>query len=204
AFARHLAADAAVADADLVDLVEEYDAVVLDGMDRFLGQLLAVEQLVGFLVDEDLVRALDRQPPRLAAAAHLADDVAKRDRAHLRPGHARNLEHRKAAATGLRLDLDLLVVELAGAELAAERVARRRARIGPDQSIQHALFGGELGARLHVLALPLAHLDDRDLDEIADDLLDVAADIADLGEFGRLDLDERRIRKLGQPPRELG
>ena len=60
------------------------------------------------------------------------------------------------------------------------------------------------GAGLHVLALALAHLRDRDLDEIADDLLDVAADIADLGEFGGLDLDERRAGELRQPPRDLG
>jgi hypothetical protein len=45
---------------------------------------------------------------------------------------------------------------------------------------------------------------DRDLDQIAHDLLDVAADIADLGEFGRLDLEERRAGELGQPARDLG
>ena len=45
---------------------------------------------------------------------------------------------------------------------------------------------------------------DRDLDQVADDLLDVAADIADLGEFGGLDLDERRAGELRQPPRDLG
>src|SRR6185437_1680143 len=200
ALAGNIAADAAVADADLVDLVQEHDAVVLDRVDRFLRQLLTVEQLVGFLVDQDLVRALDRQPPRLGAAAELAEDIADGDRAHLCARHARNLEHRKAAAAGLRLDLDFLVVELAGAELAAKRVARRRAGIGADQRVQHALFRGELGARLHVLALPLAHLDDRDLDEVTDDLLDVAADIADFRELGRLDLDEGRARELGQPP----
>ena len=43
-----------------------------------------------------------------------------------------------------------------------------------------------------------------DLDEIADDLLDVAADIADLGEFGRLDLDEGRAGEPRQAARDLG
>jgi hypothetical protein len=33
---------------------------------------------------------------------------------------------------------------------------------------------------------------------IAGDLLDVAADIADLGELGRLDLHERRVGELGE------
>ena len=82
--------------------------------------------------------------------------------------------------------------------------ARRGAGAGADQRIEHALLGGELGARLHVLALALAGLRDRDLDQVADDLLDVAADIADLGEFGRLDLDEGRAGEFRQPPRDLG
>ena len=56
---------------------------------------------------------------------------------------------------------------------------------------------------MHVLALAFAHLRDRDLDEVADDLLDVAADITDLGELGGLDLDERRAGEPGQPPRDL-
>ena len=44
----------------------------------------------------------------------------------------------------------------------------------------------------------------RDLDQVAHDLLDVAADIADLGELGRLHLEERRAGELGQPARDLG
>ena len=145
----------------------------------------------------------DRQAAGLGAAAHLAEDIADRDRAHLRSGHAGNFEHRHAAG-GLRLDLDFLVVELAGAQFLAEGIAGRGARRRSDQRIEHAFLGGELRAGLHVLALALADLRDRDLDEIADDLLDVAADIADLGEFGGFDLDERRAGKFREPPRDLG
>ena len=54
------------------------------------------------------------------------------------------------------------------------------------------------------LAAPLALQPDRFLDQVAGDLLDVAADIADLGELGRLDLDERRVGELRQPPADLG
>ena len=57
---------------------------------------------------------------------------------------------------------------------------------------------------MHVLALALPYLGDRDLDEIADDLLDVAADIADFGEFCRLDLDEGRACEFSQTPCDLG
>jgi hypothetical protein len=49
----------------------------------------------------------------------------------------------------------------------------------------------------------LPRLRDRHFDQIAHDLLDVAADIADLGELGGLDLDEGRAGKLGQPAGNL-
>src|SRR5437660_4238519 len=58
--------------------------------------------------------------------------------------------------------------------------------------------------RLDVLALFLAYLRNRDLDQVAHDLFDVAADITDLGEFRRLDFQERRARKPRQAPRNLG
>ena len=76
---RTVAGHAALARADLVDLVEEHDAVLLDHADRFLHQRIVVEQLVGFLGDQQVVRFLDRDAPRLgAAAAELAEDIADR------------------------------------------------------------------------------------------------------------------------------
>ena len=45
---------------------------------------------------------------------------------------------------------------------------------------------------------------DRQLGQVADDRLDVAADVADLGELRRLHLDERRLRQLGEAARDLG
>src|SRR5690606_33436357 len=101
-------------------------------------------------------------------------------------------------------DLDLLVVELTVAQLLAETVARRRRRGLADQRFEHALLGIDMGARLDVLAHLLAYQPDGDLDEIADDLLDVAADIADLGELGCLDLDEGRAREFCKAARNLG
>ena len=70
-------------------------------------------------------------------------------------------------------------------------------------SITPAL-GGLVGAGLDPLAHLLAGHDDGGVDEVADDLLDVAADVADLGELGRLDLEERRLGELRQPARDLG
>ena len=54
---------------------------------------------------------------------------------------------------------------------------------------------------LHLLLARHLH---RDVDQILDDRIDLAADVADLREFGRLDLDERRIGEPRQPPRDLG
>ena len=39
---------------DLVDLVEEHDAVLLDRVQRLAPDLLLIEQLVGFLLHEQL------------------------------------------------------------------------------------------------------------------------------------------------------
>jgi FXSXX-COOH protein len=72
---------------------------------------------------------------------------------------------------------------------------RKRWRVGAwQQRVEQPVFRGIRGAigdaRHRVLALQLhGHVD-----EVAHDRVDVAADIADLGELRRLDLDERRVR----------
>ena len=104
----------------------------------------------------------------------------------------------------MRLDLDFLVVEFAGAQLLAKGIARCGARVGADQGIENTFLRGELCARLNILTLALAGLGDRDLHQIANDLFDVAADIAHFGEFRGLDLDEWRVRELCEPPGDLG
>ena len=60
----------------------------------------------------------------------------------------------------MRLDLDFLVVQFAGAELAAERVARRRTGARADQRIEHAFLGSHFGASLHILAATLTAIPD--------------------------------------------
>src|SRR3989304_632540 len=116
------------------------------------------------------------EPARLGAAAHgLAEDVAERNRAHLRAGHAGDFEHRHPALARGHLQFDLLVVEFAGAELLPERIARGQTRVLPDQRVEHALLRVELRARLHVASLALAHQRDADLDQIAHDRIHVAA-----------------------------
>jgi hypothetical protein len=77
--------------------------------------------------------------------------------------------------------------------------ARRR-----QQHVEHAVLGGIHRRGRAPCAWPPRGLLDRDLGQVADDGVDVAADIAHLGELGRLDLDEGRVGQPRQAPRDLG
>src|ERR1035441_7388394 len=76
---------------------------------------------------------LDREAAGLGLAAHLAEDIADRDGAHLRAGHAGNFKHRHSGR-GLRLDLDFLVIKFPGAQLLAKRISGPRAGPGPTRA----------------------------------------------------------------------
>src|SRR5579859_1718983 len=80
-----LAADVAAAAefgarTDLVDLVEEDDAIVLDGLDGLAKDRILVEKLFGLFCDERRVRVGDAEPLGLGSAAKgLAEDIAQID-----------------------------------------------------------------------------------------------------------------------------
>ncbi len=102
------------------------------------------------------------------------------------------------------VDLDLGVVQMVFGDALAEALAGRLAGVLADQGVEQPLHR-RLARRLaHRLAAPLALEPHRFLDQVAGDLLDVAADIADLGELGRLDLHEGRVGELGEAPADLG
>jgi hypothetical protein len=73
-----------------------------------------------------------------------------------------------------------------------------------DEGVEHALLGLGFGLSLDLFALRSANERDADLDQIAHDLLDVPADIANLGELGRLDLEEGGLGELGESAGNLG
>ena len=73
-----------------------------------------------------------------------------------------------------------------------------------EQEVEEAIFGGELGLVFDVFELFFADHVDGDLDEVADDGFDVAADVADLGELGGFDLEEGRVGELGETAGDLG
>ena len=74
----------------------------------------------------------------------------------------------------------------------------------PTSALSSRSIAALLGRLAHGLAAAVLLEPDRLFGQVAGDLLDVAADIADLGELGRLDLDERRVGQLRQPAADLG
>jgi hypothetical protein len=69
ALAADVGADSALARADLVDLVEEHDAVLLGGQERLARDPLLVEQLVALLGDQHVVALGHGHAPLLQARA---------------------------------------------------------------------------------------------------------------------------------------
>ena len=99
---------------------------------------------------------------------------------------------------------DLLVVQFALAQPGAKGVAGGRLGARTDQGIQNPVLGRPLGLGADLVPAAVTHDDQRCLDQIAQDLVNVAPDIADLREFGRFNLEERRAGQPGQAPGNLG
>src|SRR3546814_2092178 len=100
ALARDVGAAALGARGDLVDLVQEDDAVLLDSGDRGADYRLLVEQLVALLGDQHLIGLRDGHAALLDASTHrLAEDVAEIEHAHGGAGHAGNLHGRSEEHT---------------------------------------------------------------------------------------------------------
>ena len=174
--------------------------------------LVVVDELRRLLVGQRLHRLRDGHLAQLAPrAAHLLEHALELARQIL---HARRRHDLHLRRQQRHLDLDLLVVELALAQHLAEFLAR--GRVGRlhvveihlarrrQQHVEDALLGRVGGAVAHLARLRFARLLDRRLDQVADDRVDVAADVAHLGELGRLDLDERRVGEARQAARDFG
>ncbi len=130
--------------------------------------------------------------------------------------HARRTHHLHLWRRGGEFQLDLGVIELALAQALAEHlaggavlvlslgarfaeIARRR-----QQDVEHPLFGRIVGFGLDAQHRLFAGQLDRDIGQLANDRIDVAAHVANFGELGRLDLDEWRVGELRQAAGDLG
>src|SRR5690606_26611925 len=157
-----------------------------------------------FLAQQYVMAGLYRHAPDLGAAAEgFAEHI--REVADTGGGtwHSRKIEARNAACIG-NMNFDFLAIELTAPESFATCVAGCFRSIVAHQSVDDTVFRIEMCLCFHILApRHLYHCKAR-LDQIANDLINVAADISDFGEFGRLNLDKRRIGELRQSPGNLG
>ena len=130
----------------------------------------------------------------------------------------RDRRHRPAG----KRDLDLFILELTGLQASLHLVARplpalgglgRLGRVGflprgrgsrRQEEVEQPVLDLLLGLLDDLQALGVAHQDDRGFDQVADQALDVTADIADLGILGGLGLDEGCADEHRQPARDLG
>ncbi|MNE33026.1 hypothetical protein D3C80_1266670 [compost metagenome] len=184
-------------------------------LDRFQGlglQLFIVDQATGFFVAHQLERFLDLELAGfLLALAHVGKQALQL------VGHFFHARWRGDIDAGHfgDLDFDLLVIQLTFAQALAEQLAGvgvgSRGVVAAEaharrwqQCIEDALFGGVFGAVANLDDFLLAQQLDRGIGQVTNDRFDVAADIADFGELGRFDLDERRVGQFGQATGDLG
>ena len=202
AFARHIGPTGIGAGADLVDLVYEHDAAFLHRFQRGAVDGFIVQQLVGLFADQHVVAFGDGHlAADLAPAKRLAEDVGKIQGAGLLAGNIQHL-HRVRGVGDLQFDHG--GVQFAALQLAAKHLAGLLAGRVPGQRRQHAFLGGGVGAGFHILAHRGAGHRDGAIHQIADDTVDIAPDIANFGEFGRLDLEKRGFGQLGEAAGDFG
>ena len=210
---------------DLVDLVDEKDAILLRLVNGLAGGLVHVDELADLFLLEDLARLDDR---------HLADllFLGHQPAEHIAEGYIR-AGQRIGGRGVLHLDFDDLTLQGTAHQFHAQAFAllfailphfrrlvglahRAEQRLDGvdvgllfalfliDQRVENALLRVLLRNDLHVLAHALLDQAQRGFDQIAHHGIDVSADVADLGKLGGLHLDQRRVHELGQPAGDLG
>ena len=182
-----------------------------------------IDQLVDLLLGQRAPRLRHLQLLALRLAAHRAEHVLQaRERALVDARLPAEHGHQRVRLVG-DIDLHVAVVEPTVAQHRAELLARgvargRRARLrrlagsfrepAPrgawQQQVEQALLRGVLRAAAHLEGLLVAHELDRDLHQVTDDRVDIATDVAHLGELARLDLQERCADQAREAPRDLG
>src|SRR5471032_1826013 len=213
AFARHVDAAGIAALGDLVDFVDEHDTVLLDRFQRLVLQLFIVDQATGFFVTHQFQRFLDLELAAfLFALAHVGEQALQL------VGHFFHARWRRDIDAGHfgDFDFDLFVIQLAFTQTLAEQLAgvgiSRRCGVvvvethacRRQQGVEDALFSGVFGAVANLGHFLFAQQLDGGVGEVTNDRFNIATDIADFGELGRFDLDERRVGQFGQATGDLG
>ena len=188
---------------DLVDLVDEDDPAVLHRRHRRLGDGLIVQKLVRLFAKQQLVAFRHRQAAaHLAAPEGLAEQVLQPLHLLFHAGHPAH--GRQAWRLLGQVQLDHRRIQVAPLQLGAKHLARLVAGVLARQGFDHPLFRSAVGAGAHSVPHLSTGLDDGGIHQIADDAVHVAAHIAHFGELRRFDLQEGRLRQLGQTAADFG
>ena len=97
-----------------------------------------------------------------------------------------------------------MIVQLTRTKFLTKHLPCGFARVASGNGLNNPVFGLGFGARLHVFTHLCAGLQDRGINQITHDLLHVAADIANFGKLGCLNLDKGRAGQLGQTAADFG
>ena len=212
-FTRNIGAGDVAALGNFVDFINEYDAVLFGVRDRLLPDVFVADQAVGFFLGELDERVRDRH---FLGGFFLLTEIFEHFAqliAHF--FHTRRGHHFEAGGRILaELDRDQFVVQLPAQDPFTVGSARRIDPALPflviapgglllqrrDERVEHPLERRFAGFLFDLFARAFAFQLNGGFGEIADDRIHVAPDIADFGEFGRLDLDKRRLGKFRQPP----
>ena len=192
-----------IADRNLVNLVEEDDAVGFGILQRDAGDIVLIHALFSFFIDQLVPRIGNLELAALGVgfAECLAHHVAEIDHTDL-AAHAAQI-HRHSWRIS-HFDLDLCIVHRIVDDPLAETLARCLARILADQRIEQTVHCGVGGSFPHRFTTALFLQPDRFFGKVARNLFNVAPDIADLGKLGRFYLYEGCLCQLGQTTRYLG
>src|SRR5260370_23094792 len=214
AFAGNIRAVAGLAAGDLIDLVDKNDAHLLGALDGRARDLVHIEQLVLFFLDEVLEGVGHAHLALLLLLAeHAGKHVLDVD-IHLLDALIGD-DFKRGHGAFADFDIDHALIELALAELRAQffpralrllallrklgfgRALRRRRRRRQKQ-VEDAFLGGLLRAIRDFIELFLAHHIDRGFHQIANHGFHVAANVADFGVFGSFHFHKRAAGKTSE------
>ena len=192
-----------IGDCDLVDLVEEYDPVRFRIFQRDAIDVILVHTFFGFFVDEAIpgIGHLQLATLHRVLAHGLAKHIGQVNHAHA-AGHSGNIH--LLAGLVANLDFHFGIVHRIFDDTLAEGFTRRFAGIFANQCIKKAVHRRLAGRIPHRFAAAFLFQTDRLFCQIAGDLVDIAADVTDFGELGRLDLDEGCLCQFGETTADFG
>ena len=223
AFAGNVGAVAAAASGDLVDFIEENDAVLFCAVDGFGVDSVHIDEVLFLFGLQDFAGFTHFNLAQLGLLGHDA---------------AENIVHVHVHAGNIGLGLDFFnfnfddfMLQLAPAQAGANvvladgqlilffggelgllgLVAQQDVNwidglflLGVGHQVHQAVFHVDFGVAAHLSGMAALDQTDGSLDQIAEDVFHIAAYIADFGEFGGLNLHKGRIHQLGQAAGDFG